>query len=213
MALSTPDFYDLDTPPEPARPARASRIIVWLVVLGLGVLILPLYLIGATIKGENARLEAESQQIQQTLESPPPVSAEEQALTDTLSQIRASVNEIEAARSRFAASHIDWPSVMTMLANYDPAQMGLTGLTQTENRVVLNGEANNEAIVTAYAQMLGQSDRFRRVVVQSMTKQVLPTPTPTASAPAASGETTPGTGFRAEYVEFVILIELKAQLP
>ena len=45
-----------DITEEPPRRSRVGRLILWLVVLSLGVLFLPLYLLGASVEEENARL-------------------------------------------------------------------------------------------------------------------------------------------------------------
>jgi Tfp pilus assembly protein PilN len=235
---------------EKPETTRLSRSVLWLVVLSLSIMFLPIYLVSTAIKDRNQSLEDELVLLQITLTGGPSIDPEEEALRETLTYVRDQLREVEPVHPTLIAGHVDWPAVMSTLANFDPTQMALTSLAQTENRIVLDGQANDETVVVAYTRMLEQSNQFSRVVVQSINLILLPTATPTATPtptvtptatptplPAATGSPTSTTlllpppptqavasspampvssetptisRVRTRYVEFVILLELKA---
>jgi Tfp pilus assembly protein PilN len=96
---------------------------------------------------------------------------------------------------------------MAVIANYDPAQMALSGLLQAERLVTINGRANDETIVMAYADMLRDSARFGEVKVQAITLVALPTPTPLPTEVAGTLQT---PALPTNVAEFTITVELLA---
>ncbi|MBI5671455.1 MAG: PilN domain-containing protein [Chloroflexi bacterium] len=209
---------ETDTAPEQAAPGRSSRLILWLILVSLGILFLTLFLVSTTIKQDIPALETRLAEVQETLASTPPVPPEQQTLTANLLDLRGQEQVLESVRDNLTAQHINWPAAMAAIASYDPAQMSVTGLTQTDSQVIINGQANDEAVVIAYADSLRQSEQFNQVTVQSITLQTLPTSTP---APTPTLATTPDPAIPTlppptpsppvKVAAFVILVELKAQ--
>lgn len=185
----------------------SSRLILWLIIAGLGILFVPLYLVSATLKESKAPLETELADIQATLTVTPQPDPEEQALRDNLLQLRSQAGELETLYTDLSANHVDWPAAMAVIANYDPSQMALTGLTQAEQLVTLTGRANDETIVMAYADMLRDSARFGEVKVQSITLVALPTPTP---LPTQVAGTIPEGVAPGNIAEFTLTVQLMA---
>ena len=183
-------------------PSEPSRVTGWLIVCGLGLLFVPLFLMGQALQDDNQMLSAELDTIQLTLTSALPADPQEEQLRQELSEVRELTLELENVN--LAEQHINWPDVMGVLANYDQSQLALTGLAQTGRRVILTGRAQTETAIMNYADSLEQSGHFTLVSVRSITLEALPTPaqriTPTPntvpSAPRAA--------------EFIILLELKA---
>ena len=71
-----------DQPQEGEAPARgSSKLVLWLIICGLGVLFLPLYIISTTVKTTNEELTTELADIEATLSATPPVPAELQTLS------------------------------------------------------------------------------------------------------------------------------------
>jgi Tfp pilus assembly protein PilN len=178
--MASPNSIDLNNPPEQYQSRRLPRraMILWLVVIGFATFFLPLYLVSASIHDDNARLEDDLQSIQQALTTISSPAPEIQELMDTLAQLQKATNEIEAAYSTIAAGHTDWPAVMAVIGNYNPAQLTLTSLTHADSRIVLNGRATDSSVVAAYAHTLEESQLFSRVVVQSMKTIATPFVTP-----------------------------------
>lgn len=210
------EFAYLDPSAEPEAPAKSggrSRFLIWLVVMSLGFLFLPLFLVSTTAQEQNAAFATELATIQETLSSTPEPDPEEQALNDRLLQIRGQVIVLEALAADLAETHLDWPGTMEILSNYDQGRMSFTGIAQTENRITLTGEAVDEATVMSYTQRLRESPYFERVVVQSMSLRALPTAVPTPrqamNTPASTGAS-PSPQPQGSLVEFTILIELRA---
>lgn len=198
---TAPIIDDEDDAAEPEQPGGASRLIRWLIVFGLALLFLPLYLISTTIKEDAAPLKSTLVSIQQTLASTPRPNQGEQNLKATLVQSQKQVAELEAAKPALVASHFDWPAAIMIIGNYDQSVLALTSIVQTETRITLTGQANDEATTMTYAQSLRDSGQFQRVTVQTITLKAAP------SAPANAGKTesTPVD----KPAVFTILIELK----
>ena len=185
----------LDNLPEQYQPRSPSRrtIILWLVVIGFAIFFLPLYLVSASIRGDNARLEDDIQSVQEALTSIGSPAPEVQELMDTLAQLQKATDEIETASSAIAAGHTDWPAVMAAIGNYNPAQLALTSLTHADSRITLNGRATDSSVVAAYAHTLEESQLFSRVVVQSMKTIATPFVTPGGTASPEATLTPTGT--------------------
>jgi Tfp pilus assembly protein PilN len=193
-----------------------GRLIPWLVVLSLGFLFLPLYLLAMTIDENNTEVQAEISTLQAELERGPLPSANEQELQDALSTALERISAIQPVRSQLENNRIDWPAVAASLSNYHDDYMVVLGLSQTGRQLTLSGRAWNEQTVLDYAGRLEKSGYFSRVSVQSLSANVVPTPTPPRGTPTAAAEplsttvaptATPG---RIKYVEFVVVVELKA---
>jgi len=201
---------------ERPRQSRVGRLIPWLVVLSLGFLFLPLYLLAMTIDENNTEVQAEISTLQAELERGPLPSANEQELQDALSTALERISAIQPVRSQLENNRIDWPAVAASLSNYHDDYMVVLGLSQTGRQLTLSGRAWNEQTVLDYAGRLEKSGYFSRVSVQSLSANVVPTPTPPRGTPTAAAEplsttvaptATPG---RIKYVEFVVVVELKA---
>jgi Tfp pilus assembly protein PilN len=168
------DLTTADPAAENEAIGGSSRLILWLVVTGLAILLMPLVLISSTLKADNVRLDNELSDIQATLSTTPKPQASDQSLKDTLLQLQKQVALLEAAQPTLAAGHIDWLSVVNAIAAYNPEQITLTGLTQPDTRLVLSGQADSEDSVMLYAQTLRDSNQFKRVIVQSITFRTQP---------------------------------------
>ncbi|MCB8942974.1 MAG: PilN domain-containing protein [Ardenticatenaceae bacterium] len=178
ISRDSTDVDDILNNLQPAAPSRRP-LILWLLVLGLLILLLPLYLIFTTINSDAVRLEAELSNIQLASASEPTADPTTEALQAELTQVQEQFNQINAIQASLDTTNVNWPAVVAALQEFDPARQHLTSLTQTENRLTITGEAADDALVIAYAQRLEASGLFNRVVVQSIT--LLPTPQATAT--------------------------------
>ncbi len=192
----------------PARPAQSPRIVLWLVVLGLGVLFIPLLLVGQAIKDENESFGAQLERIQKTLTSTAPPELKSLALKGQLSQARLQLAAIQNLKPTLDAGHVDWPAVISALSDYDSTRVTISSLTQVGDRIILTGVADSEMSVMVYAETLRQSKQLGRVVVQAITLQGVPTPAKGKSAitvtptPVANGNERPAA--------FTLAVQLKA---
>lgn len=179
----SPDFIDVNILPEQHQPRKLPRraIILSLIAISLAALILPLYLVSASVRGDIVSLETEFQSVQDALATVDTPVAEVQELMNTLSQVQESGGELEEAHSTIVADQADWSAVMAAIGNYDPDQLALNSLAQANNRITLNGHAINRPAVVAYADGLKASDLFASVEVQSIT--AVETPLPATSTP------------------------------
>jgi Tfp pilus assembly protein PilN len=195
--MASQDPFDLDSlqeQPQPRRPLRGT-IILWLVAASGIILLLPLYFFSTAVRGDITRLDTNLQAVHEALTNINTPEPEVQDLMNDLTQVQGSVDEIEGAYSAVAASHANWPAVMAAIGNYNPSQLALVSITQSGNRITLNGQAVDESTVIAYRRALEKSDLFSRVVVQSVKPIATPfvPPTGTAAEPSGTPLTTTAT--------------------
>lgn len=197
---------DLPEEIEEAAPAssRLATLGTWLTVVSLCALFATLFLISTTIKDLNTTAESDLAALQAQFAATPSPNPTEDALISTLVDMRAQVSALQPVQTELSANHRDWPTMMQYLAAYDPAQMTLIAIQQTDDQLMLEGEALNEGLVTAYASQLERSGFFARVTVQSLSVRLLPTATPVD--PAAPTASTPA----GRVVEFVIILDTLA---
>ena len=176
-----------DSPAEQeASPLRRRTIILWLVAIGTASLLIPLYLIFATIRSDTSRLESRVTALRQTLEAPAQPDPETEELLNELADTEESLKELDGAVSDLEDQAVDWPAVMEAIGNYNPAQMTLSSV-ETGNSITLRGLAIADTVVVDYSQDLEETGLFSRVVVQSLRAVATPFATPTAG----TGEPTP----------------------
>ena len=189
--MASQDSSDLDNLPGQDQPRKSLRntLILWLVAISGVVLLVPLYLVSTTIRGDVTHLEANLQAVEEALISEDTPEPEIQEIMDDLAQVQGSLNEIEGAYSAVAAGHTNWPAVMAAIGNYDPSQLALTSIAQSDSRIILNGRAIDDSAVMAYSRALEESGLFSRVVVQSVMLIATPFAPPTGTAVEPSGAT------------------------
>ncbi len=203
--MIAPERDELESNDETTGSTGSSRIVLWLILLGLGILFVPVYLVGATIKESKTPLETELTQIQATLAVTPHPNPTEQALTDNLVQIRGQISDLATLQADLLATHIDWPSVMAIISSYDQTRMTITSLSQTGRAITLDGRANDQQIVMDYAELLRQSNQFQDVTIRSIALQPIPTATPERDATPVPA--TPGTT-----AAFTLTLQLKIEV-
>ncbi len=153
---------------ENEQPRSSSRLILWLVVAGLGILLLLLLQISMAIKNDNAALEDQIAAIEATLTSTPKPQPTNQALREQLIQLQAQAKALENVKPTLVAGHTDWLTILQAIGSFDPTQIILNGIAQTDIQLVVTGQSVDENTVTSYAQMLTDSKLFTRVIVQSI---------------------------------------------
>lgn len=207
----------IDAIPEDApRQGRAGRLILWLVVLSLGFLFLPLYLLWITVDENNHELETDISTLQAELASSPVPSADEAELQAALTTALDRISILQPVQSQVERDHVSWPAVAVSIGNYHDDYMVLLGMTQTGRMLTLSGRAWDEKTVLEYAARLEESGYFDHVSIQSLSANILPTSTPPRETPTAApgadsaGALPPATPSRIKYVDFVIAVELKA---
>lgn len=182
--MNSPEFVNLNDSTEENEASFGQtlrKFVPWLIVIGLAILFLPLYAISSTIGADSDRLNAELSNIQLTLVSEPTAEPEVVSLEAEAAAVQAQLSELEAIYNNLSADHVDWPSVAAAIRNYDANRVTLTGLEQSEDRLMLRGWAVDDTAVINYARLLEDSEQFSRVVVQSITLTT-PQPTPTVAA-------------------------------
>lgn len=168
-----------------APPPRSSKLVLWLIICGLGVLFLPLYVISTTVKTSAEELALDVENISVTLSAPPPVNPTEVTLQAAFASVQSQSKAVDSINGALKDSYVNWPMVMAALGAYDTSQMSLNSVTQTDHVLRVTGRANRELVAMAYADMLRASGLFDDVAVESITLQsifITATPSPTVEA-------------------------------
>jgi Tfp pilus assembly protein PilN len=175
------DFIDINILPEQYRPRELPRrvIALSLVAAMLAILIVPLYFVSASMRGDAASLEAEIQSVQDDLAKVNTPAPEVQELMDNLASTQEVANKLEETHSTIAADRADWPAVMAAISDYNPDQLTLDSLAQTDSTITLKGQAVEKSAVDAYANDLEKTGVFASVNIQSIS--AIPTPFITAT--------------------------------
>lgn len=206
--LPPEDHEDLNNEQAAEKPGGSSSLVLWLVVFGLCVLFLGLYFVPATIVEYDLPLKEDLARMEELLATTPTPDPEEEELNAELLAIRANAMALEPINAQMARAHVDWPTLIRTISTYEHWQLRLTGILQSNSVITLNGEAIDEPIVTAYANMLRESDHFGTVVVQSITLRTVETQS------RVNGQDEPvSSTANNKFAEFTILLELKAELP
>ncbi|MEJ2149668.1 MAG: hypothetical protein P8Z40_09310 [Chloroflexota bacterium] len=161
------ELDDLDGPSGLGGKSRWS-LASWLIVGSLAILFLGLFMVGKTVGNENAFMETRLASIQETLDSDPAPDAETEQLTADVAALESQLFELQGALDELEANKVNIPLALSVIGQYDHNRMRLTGIAQSENRLILSGEADGEDTVYDYAQRLEGAGAFNRVVIQSI---------------------------------------------
>ena len=186
-----------------------SRLILWLIVLGLGMMLLPMYLVSTTVKDDNLRLATEMVDLQATIQGPAPVKPETKKLTDSLSALQSQLNVLSPLNTNLSQNHINYPTLMATISHYDQGRMIVNSVSETDKIILISGEAENEEVVMSYSTRLRDSEQFQDVTIQSIVSKVLPTATPMPEGVTAD----PGGPRWSKSAQFVISLALKPDRP
>jgi Tfp pilus assembly protein PilN len=220
VALDSIDFDQLleDEAAEAEAEAgqSASRqsgpLVQWLIVLGLALGIVPLYLLSSTVKAETTSLQTRLDELQEQLVGAPEMPADAEQLEGDIAMLQEQAAELDNLWIALANRHIDWPDVLPTITTYDPELVRLTGMTQSENRILIAGQARHEAAALAYADQLESSGQFAHVSMQSMT--VLgPADVPAEDDEDAAATDAPEWVSAQGAVTVTILVEMETVLP
>ncbi|MBZ0296211.1 MAG: PilN domain-containing protein [Anaerolineae bacterium] len=169
------------TKPTPSQ--GLSRLILWLLVLSMGILFVPVFLAGTTIQEENAKLQAEIDQLDESLNVTPTPDPAEARLSDELEAARSQYNALGPAQAAFTSQHVDWPTLMNNIRQFDATRMTLTGMQQNDARLTIKGSAVDEPAVMAYVEQLGNNPGFADVAVLDISREIPVTPAPSRGQP------------------------------
>jgi hypothetical protein len=193
------------------KPSGSSRLVIYLVMGSLLILFVPLYFSATTIRTINVQVKASLEALQATLSSTPPVDPRLESLSSTLSVVQVQSNALQSISSTLEAIHISWPQIMAVISSFNPGQMSVDAVSQSDKTITISGTANEETVVMAYAEMLRQSGFFDPVAVEAISLRILPTLTP-APEPTLAPDMptpTPATLSPSKVADFTISVVVK----
>jgi len=161
--------FDLSDPAQDSSLGQLRRVrrtvILQITALGLAALALPLYLVFTQLRAESIQLATELASVQASTEALGAPMPEVDALTAQAAEIDALTAALEAAQP---PPGVNWPAVIAAINTYDRDRIELTALTQTDNRVLLEGRASDNEVVWAYVKQMAASPWLVNVDVQSI---------------------------------------------
>lgn len=157
---------------EKSAASGNTRLVLWLIVVSMTFLVIPVFLAGGVIQEERLLLERQLAGLQAELDQPPPVNPEVERLESELLSLRNAASELESLRTTLQAGNVDWSLIMRIFIEYDPHRMALTTITNTGQRITMNGQAMNETDLMAYVDILQESGLFTQVILQSINRVV-----------------------------------------
>jgi hypothetical protein len=173
-----------------SRPQLRRRAIeLWMVALLFTFLLIPVYLVYLSIERDVDRLNADYQIVQQTLTAMGTPDPEKQALKKDLTQVQSAIALIKGASSDLEDRNVDWPAVMVAIKRYNPIQITLDSVRQSDERLILEGHAVDDSVVIAYSNRLKENDLFADVTVRSLETVATPFATPSATSFIQPGPT------------------------
>lgn len=184
--LPTDTVDNEDELQEGDAPPRSSKLVLWLIICGLGVLFLPMYIISTTVKTTNEALTTELTSIEQTLTAPAPIDPRIQTLSAEYSNTQKQSQAVGSINSTLKNTYVNWPTIMAALGAFDLGQMSVTSVTQIDSGMRITGRATREIVAMSYADMLRETGLFDNVAVESITLQsvfITATPSPTSETP------------------------------
>lgn len=193
------------------KPNGSSRLVLYLVMGSLLILFVPLYFSATTIRTINVQMKASLEALQVTLSSTPPVDPKLGSLSSTLSAIQVQANALQSIGSTLEALHVNWPKIMAVVSSYNPDQMSVDAVAQSDKTITISGTANEETVVMAYAEMLRASGMFDPVAVEAISLRAIPTWTPAPAPTAEPGMPTPTpiVSLPSKVADFTISIVVK----
>ncbi len=184
---------------EQKSTSNNSRLVLWLLVLSLSGFFVPLYLISVTIEERTLAMATEEADLQATLIATPAPDPLEETLRSEFIDLQNLINTLASLNQTLDTAHINWPYVMSAVGRYNPAQLNINSLSQTERVITLTGQATLESIVLAYVETLKETGPFETVLIESIH----------LASPAADQEDADEVQAQ-QPVGFTLVIELKA---
>lgn len=184
---------------EQKSTSNNSRLVLWLLVLSLSGFFVPLYLISVTIEERTLAMATEEADLQATLIATPAPDPQEETLRSEFIDLQNLINTLANLNQTLDTAHIDWPYVMSAVGRYNPAQLNINSLSQTERVITLTGQATLESVVLAYVETLKETGPFETVLIESI-----------QLAPSAADQEDAGDIHTQQPVGFTLVIELKA---
>ncbi len=152
----------------PAHPR--SLVSLWLAAATLALLFLPLFALFDSLQGDASALQAAIVQGQASRSLP--VSLQElEALRATAGELCAMEEAIQALLGDTGQAPASWLAVLQRIMTSPGSDVRLTGLTQREERLLIEGSATSDAAVAAYAARLRGSQLFEEVRVENAAPQ------------------------------------------
>lgn len=153
--------------------------------LSLGLFFVPLYLLSSGASNDVNSMQANLLTIRRSLTTVPTPLPEVRDLLTPLAQVQGQIAQVRSVYTITSTTRADWSTVMEAIGRYDPDQISLTTLNRADNRITLTGRAKDETSFVAYVGVLGQSNLFSLVSVQSL--QLIDTSPVTLTVTASRG--------------------------
>ncbi|MBI4671095.1 MAG: PilN domain-containing protein [Chloroflexi bacterium] len=160
--------FNLRTLREAVQHIPRRTLVLWLLATTLGLFMLPLTLVAASLTAQVSTLNDDVQAVIAAETTLPTLLPRVQSLNKQLAQVQAQAKQLQAVKPTLAAGALDWTTIMSAIGNYDPNQIAVDGLSTSDEMLIVTGRAANDAAILAYVNSLQQSNTFKNVVLQSV---------------------------------------------
>jgi type IV pilus assembly protein PilM len=177
-----------------AKPVRARKLALWILLAAAVALIYPLYLNLSHLKAENADLDAELSNITREYSLAGMIAEENACTENTILQIAAGTEALEAANFSLLAGRGVYHRDLRLVTGILPPLTSVTSIEIDGGFVTLSGETDSVFTVVDYAAALEQIEVFSGVRITELDENIslLPGDNSTPGAPAGPGRITFG---------------------
>lgn len=183
-------MFSQGSAPRQPRQQIPGNIILWFIILGLTVLLIPIFLFSRSLNQDVQQLEGTVIPLETAVSGNRQLTPSAPSIAPELIELNEQVAQIDGLQPTLDAQQIEWSNVMQAVRTFDDAQLSIVSLVQAPGRLTIRGRAINEQAITGYANQLEQSGAFSSVLVQSIlaveTPFVIESPTPPGPTPTPS---------------------------
>ncbi len=168
--MAKAQHIDLNILPERYQPRRLTLVMALLVILAMA-LVMGLAPAISLLRAERARTLSVQARLAQAETALAQVQVNKRALEEVeqqIAQVQAEIDQLQAEYQALSRWQADRSSGITSIVFSLLPGVRLTGITQEDRFLTIQGEAGSQALVLDYARALQASGEFRNVRILSM---------------------------------------------
>ena len=168
--MSQARYIDLNILPERYRPRRLTGLMAALIILAVALAmgLIPAYSLLQTERARTLSVQARLAQAEATLAQIQVNAAALEEVEQQIAQVQAEIAQLQAEYQALSQWQADRSSGITSVVFALLPGIRLTGITQQESFLTIQGEAGSQALVLDYARALQATGEFRNVRILSM---------------------------------------------
>lgn len=169
------------------RRLRFAALRPWLVMVSFGLLLIPAWQLQADEAARLRQVESDFSAVSAALEGYQPLADERSQLEGRIATAEAEIADIQDAYDIVDIQQRTWSEQIPRLFSAAPRGIDITGISQSDLEITLEGLALIETLPAQYRDQLAGLGDFAAVTIQHVTRIVLEDPEATAT-PSATAE-------------------------